>query len=62
MTQQQLEREVAEATGESLRTIHRRGFSIVDMQQTEFDPEPNILPAQVVDWDDVQASRYRRAA
>ena len=62
MTQQQLEREVADATGESLRTIRRRGFSVIDITQTDFDPEPNILPIQMVDWDEVQANRQRRAA
>jgi hypothetical protein len=60
MTQQELESAVAEATGESLRTIRRRGFSIVDPSEGDFDPEPNILPFQVVDWD--QADRQRRAA
>jgi hypothetical protein len=60
MSQQELDCAVAEATGESLRTIRRRGFSIVDPSESDFDPEPNILPFQVVDWD--QADRQRRAA
>ena len=62
MTQQQLDQEVAEATGESLRTIRRRGFSIVNMAEADFDPEPNILPAQFIDWDEMHAPRNRRAA
>ena len=60
MTQQNLDREVAAATGESLRTIRRRGFSIINMQQSDFDPEPNDVPAQMIDWD--EADRERRAA
>ena len=62
MTQQQLEREIAAATGESLQTIRRRGFSMMDMAETNFDPEPNILPAQVIDWDEFYAPIHRRAA
>lgn len=60
MTQQELESAVARATGESMQTIRRRGFSIVDPRETDFDPEPNILPAQFIDWD--QADMQRRAA
>ncbi len=51
MSQDQLDRAVSDATGESLRTIRRRGFSIIDPSVTDFDTEPNDLPAQVIDWD-----------
>lgn len=51
MTQAQLDLALSEATGESVRTIRRRGFSILDLRAGEFDPEPNDLPPQVVDWD-----------
>ena len=44
MTQADLERELADATGESLSVIRSRGFSLI-----EVDAEPNII-----DWDDVQ--------
>jgi hypothetical protein len=60
MTQQDLENAVARRTGESLKTIRRRGFSIVKPKVKDFDPEPNLLPAQVIDWD--EADRKRRAA
>ncbi len=60
MSQQELDAAVAEATGESLKTIRRRGFSIIDPSVAEFDPEPNILPFQTVDWD--QLENDRRAA
>ena len=48
MTQRQLEREVASATGESMTTIRRRGFSLVEPEY----PEPLVL-----DWDDLDAER-----
>lgn len=48
MTQRQLEREIASRTGESVRLIHRQGFSLVE---TEY-PEPLLL-----DWDEVDAQR-----
>lgn len=57
MSQYELDSAVAQATGESLRTIRRRGFSIIDPTETEFDSEPNILPAQIVDWDALEARR-----
>jgi hypothetical protein len=60
MTQQDLENAVARRTGESLKTIRRRGFSIVRPKVKDFDPEPNLLPAQVIDWD--EADSRRRAA
>ncbi len=60
MSQQELDSAVAEATGESLRTIRRRGFSIIDPSEDDYDPEPNILPFQMVDWD--QLENDRRAA
>jgi hypothetical protein len=44
MTQTELDRHVAGATGESLREIRRRGFSIADPVETDFDPEPAWPP------------------
>lgn len=60
MTEQELNRAIARKTGESLKTIRRRGFSIVRPKRENFDPEPNLLPPQVIDWD--QADAQRRAA
>ena len=57
MSQYELDSAVAQATGESLRTIRRRGFSIIDPEVIDFDSEPNILPIQVVDWDALEAQR-----
>ena len=48
MTQAQMERELARATGESISTIRSRGFSII---------EPPELEPLVVDWDQLDAKR-----
>ena len=58
MTQHELDQEVARVTGESVRTINRRGFSIVDAEP-RFDPEPAITQPQVVDWDEPDNQRTR---
>ena len=62
MTQAQLNRAVAQATGESVETIRRHGFSIVQ-PLTVFDPDEDepALP-QVADWDQIEVDRGRRAA
>jgi len=57
MTQSQIEHSVSHATGETVREIRRRGFSIADPLEVEFDPEPCQLPPQVVDWDQLDAQR-----
>lgn len=51
--QRDLERAVAHQTGEDLRTIRRRGFSVIDLQELDFDPEPNLREPLMLDWDDV---------
>ena len=43
MTQQKLNELVAHATGEDLEEIQRRGFSIADPVEANFDPEPYDL-------------------
>ena len=43
MTQQQLDREVARATGETLNEIRHLGFSIAEPREFHFDPEPAEL-------------------
>lgn len=52
MTQSQLERAVAFRTGESLTEIKRLGFSLATPLDVNFDPEPNDLPPQMLDWDE----------
>lgn len=70
MTLQQLDRMVAQATGEEVGEIRHRGFSIADPSCPLYDPEPFDLPPQIVDWDANALSRnvalvdqppYRRA-
>lgn len=57
MSRKDLERELVQKTGESVRTIRRHGFSIVNPRERDFDPEPDLLPIQVIDWDQIEAER-----
>ena len=57
MTQMQLEKLVAEATGEDVRAIRQRGFSVADPFEVDFDPEPDNLPPQMIDWDELDLQR-----
>jgi len=61
MSQQELERQLAEATGEDVRTIRRRGFQLMTPLAV-FDPEPDDLESQVYDWDQQAASPLRLVA
>lgn len=49
MTQSELERELAHATGETKATIRDRGFSVVI---------PPDLEPLTIDWDELDAQRY----
>jgi hypothetical protein len=62
MDQSQLNRAVAQATGETLDTVSHLGFSIADPQSVRYDPEPSQRPPLVVDWDELDARRQRFAA
>lgn len=44
-------------TGENLREIRRLGFSIADPVEVRFDPEPDDLPPNVIDWDQMELER-----
>ena len=57
MTQNDLNRAVAEATGETVTTIRDLGFSIADPVEVCHDPEPSALDVNVVDWDELDAQR-----
>ena len=69
MTQSQLNRAVARATGEPIGTINKMGFSIADPRQVCHDPEPSDFEEKIIDWDrhdrrrnvPVVAQRSRRA-
>ena len=56
MTQRELDRAVARATGEDVCEIRRRGFGIADPLETDFDPEPDYS-RRTIDWDDYDLSR-----
>lgn len=56
MFQRQLDRDVARATGESLREIRRRGFSLAS-SESGLDLEPDDAPPQTVDWDELDELR-----
>ncbi len=56
MTQSELIRAVARATGESLATIRILGFGIADPTTVHHDPEPLRRP-RIVNWDRLDAGR-----
>jgi hypothetical protein len=60
MTQNDLNRAVASATGETVSTVARRGFSLVDPTVVEHDPNPCTpidVEDRIVDWDALDAQR-----
>jgi hypothetical protein len=58
MTQTDLNRAVASATGESIRTIASRGFSLIEAPP--HDPELSRDPL-IIDWDELEALRWTAA-
>jgi hypothetical protein len=50
VTQRQLNRAVARATGEHVSTIRSMGFGLADPAMVRHDPEPGHGP-QMIDWD-----------
>jgi hypothetical protein len=61
LSQSDLERLVAAATGESPRTVRELGFSLADPLTVAFDPEPSGT-APYLDWDGVDDRRYAELA
>ena len=57
MLQMQFDEAVAQATGESLHEIRRRGFGPANPPEIDFDPETYDRPPQLVDWDELEAWR-----
>jgi hypothetical protein len=61
MTQADLNRAVADATGESVGTIANMGFSEADPADANYDPEPNeildVWESTYIDWDVVETER-----
>jgi hypothetical protein len=57
MTQYEVDCAVADVTGETLSDVRRMGFSIADPSEVNFDPEPDDLLPQAIDWDVVDLER-----
>ena len=57
MTQSELNRAVAKATGDNLRVISRLGFTLADPISVQHDPEPCDVENRCLDWDVVDAER-----
>lgn len=57
MTQKELNRAVARATGESVSTIARLGFGIADRLATRHDSDSCGRQGRTVDWDAFDAER-----
>ena len=49
MTHAEMERDLAQATGESIATIRHRGFQLI---------EPPVLSPLTVDWDEIDSRRF----
>ena len=52
---------LARSTGESVRAIRRLGFSLVDPDAPDGEPEVHDIEPQVVDWDRLEADRLSLA-
>ncbi len=42
-----------------MQEIRRRGFSILNLRERDFDPEPDNLLPQSIDWDRLDQQRHR---
>ena len=66
MSQRELDREIARATGESVAAIRRHGFSEPCPLVEADDLDLGDLGPQIIDWDEVEAQRnvplFARAA
>ena len=61
MDQNDLNRSLSRATGESVRTIKRLGFSLFDPGANDTAADSIDLPPQVVDWDELERDRIALA-
>lgn len=59
MSNSEFDAAVAAATGDSIATIRRRGFSILTRGPVELEPD-DLRPPQIIDWDSVDASQFAR--
>ncbi len=56
---QELDAAVAAATGDSVGTIRRRGFSMLMRDSFEIEPD-DVRPPQIIDWDHADPSLLAR--
>ena len=61
MFQQDLYSALSRATGESIRTLRRRGFSLLEQDISQLDCESVDIPPRTVDWDEVETQRMALA-
>jgi hypothetical protein len=61
MNQNELNRSLSRATGESVRTIRRLGFSLFDPDANDADADGINVPPQVIDWDQLELERIALA-
>ena len=61
MTQNELHRSLARATGESVRTIRRLGFSPFNPSAPQFETDAVDQAPQMVDWDQLELDRIALA-
>jgi hypothetical protein len=61
MNQRELDRALARATGESVRTIRRLGFSLLDVDCSDLASDASELAPQIIDWDSLEADRMALA-
>lgn len=59
MTQRELDRAVARATGESVETIQRVGFLLAD-PAIPMDPDDDQFGPPILDWDELENRRADR--
>ncbi len=59
MSPTRLDEAVARATGESLHVVRRRGFSIADPVDVDYDAESIDRPPRIVNWDRLDRERIR---
>ena len=59
MTISEFDAEVAAATGDTVGTIRRCGFSMLTRAAFELEPD-DLRPPQVIDWDSVEPQLLAR--
>ena len=59
MSNSEFDAAVAAATGDTIATIRRRGFSILTRGPVELEPD-DLRPPQIIDWDSADANQFAR--